>query len=391
MGQRAAHTRRHPTTGTVHHVRAATVRDRPRTAVEDTTVERLTSQATEPPTGGSLDDFDQDTPVDQIEFAVLDVETSGLNWAEGGRVIEFAVVTVKGDGTETGRWSTLVKPADGLAGATDIHGITDQDLENAPSFAQVAPTIAEHLQGRVVTAHNAPFDMRMLDNEFGAAGWDLPEQATLDTLSLAADPPADENGDRPEHFQSRSLGFLAEHFDIPLHDAHRAGDDAGACAQLLPHLLDRHQIRTVADLTGSKATSRSGLDTYRQPEDPIVQATNAATYEPHPDPYSPDGLNVYDNLGRQADVIDTVSKTRLRWNTIAPIIVPAASTRTGYWRQHWGLFREQPDGQSHLVAWAEPSSRGGCQIVVGTPPDSEDGRTWQPTPPMSHPTNTLGP
>lgn len=160
------------------------------------------------------------------ELAAVDVETTGLSARGGDRIIEVAVVRGRA-GMRPHRWSTLVNPGRPVA-ATHIHGITDTDLAPAPPFAAIAATLAGHLRGATVVAHNASFDLGFIDMEFERAAGTRPVTPVLDTLGLAR---------RHLALSSNSLGALCTWFDIPRGVAHRALADADATWHLAWHLL----------------------------------------------------------------------------------------------------------------------------------------------------------
>ena len=99
------------------------------------------------------------------DFLVLDTETTGLGYA--AEVIEIGVIGA--DGNE--RLSTLVRPRSGRVppAVTAIHGITMDDLVDAPTFAEVYDALLEVAGDRRVVAWNAPFDERMVRQS--AATW----------------------------------------------------------------------------------------------------------------------------------------------------------------------------------------------------------------------------
>lgn len=103
--------------------------------------------------------------------AVLDLETTGLGPAD--RILEIGVVLLDRELREEGTWQTLVQPGRDIDNS-HIHGITATDLVHAPTFAGVAAELAELLDGRVIVAHNAPFDTRFLAAEYARLGVDLP-------------------------------------------------------------------------------------------------------------------------------------------------------------------------------------------------------------------------
>ncbi len=113
-------------------------------------------------------------------------------------------------------WSTLVDPQRD-PGPVDVHGITRERLVGAPRFAEVAPTVAELLTGRVFVAHNAGFDWKFLRSEMSAAGVPLPSRQRLCTWRLA------KQLDLP--VENLKLSTLAAHWGIEQVRAHDAVDD----------------------------------------------------------------------------------------------------------------------------------------------------------------------
>ena len=101
-------------------------------------------------------------PMPTQEFVVIDTETTGLY--KNDRIIEIACVVFNREGILE-EWSTLVNPSRDV-GKTDLHGLTPSMLSLAPSFDQLGDDVARILNGRVLIAHNFPFDSRMLNQEF---------------------------------------------------------------------------------------------------------------------------------------------------------------------------------------------------------------------------------
>jgi DNA polymerase III subunit epsilon len=97
----------------------------------------------------------QETPI-----AVLDFETTGLSpgW---DRVVEVSVVRVDPRSKPRLVFDSLVHPDRRMA-ATEIHGITDRDVRDAPRFEDLAKALLHALSGCVVAAHNVYFDLRFL-------------------------------------------------------------------------------------------------------------------------------------------------------------------------------------------------------------------------------------
>jgi DNA polymerase-3 subunit epsilon len=164
-------------------------------------------------------------------FTVFDTETTGLDPRTGARVLELAVVRIDADGNEIEAWSTLVHPGDGVElGATDIHGITADMVVGAPRFADVVGNFVTTARGSILMAHNAPFDLSMLRNEFKLAGLLWPEHPVGDTLVAARK--------LMPGLPSYKLTALAEHLGIVFTgEAHTALADTRVAARLATHLL----------------------------------------------------------------------------------------------------------------------------------------------------------
>lgn len=165
--------------------------------------------------------------LDGCDFAVVDVETTGLAPHRSDRIIEISVVHVARDGTPGPTWSTLVNPGRD-PGPTSVHGLTRADLSDAPAFADIAGDVAARIAGRVIVAHNALFDLAFLHAEFARSGHPLPPWPTLCTLDAS-------NVVRPDG--PRKLVACAAAEGLEVHGAHTAGGDALMTALLLGKYL----------------------------------------------------------------------------------------------------------------------------------------------------------
>lgn len=114
---------------------------------------------------GIADRLISETPV-----AIIDFETTGLT-AGHDRVVEVSVVRVDPGQAPQLAFDTLVNPRRPMA-ATEVHGITDADVANAPSFADIAGEVVAATSGCVVAAYNVYFDVQFLEFELGNAGVD---------------------------------------------------------------------------------------------------------------------------------------------------------------------------------------------------------------------------
>jgi hypothetical protein len=103
-------------------------------------------------------------------YAVVDLETTGTD-VESDEIVSLAVVRLDAEGVELDRFASLVRPAGPIpAEATAVHGIDDASVADAPSFDEVAGELVGLLEGAVFVAHNAGFDLPLLEHAFARAG-----------------------------------------------------------------------------------------------------------------------------------------------------------------------------------------------------------------------------
>jgi len=250
------------------------------------------------------------------EFLVVDTETNGLG-GEACELTEVGAVLV-GGGELHDRWSSLVRCNRPLGrGIQRFTGITQAMLAEAPGLEEVLPSIAERLQGRVLVAHNAPFDRRVLRRAFELIGLEWPNPPVLCTAALARKLLPLQN--------KRGLTVLADALGIEVQIAHRALADAETCARVLCALFPRlcANALTIADavaLTRSRRRRTVGRKTK----------VPAATMPPQLDfadlPRDPGVYLFRDGAGRVLYVGKSISiRSRARAH-FAPSSLPAAWT-----------------------------------------------------------------
>jgi DNA polymerase-3 subunit epsilon len=102
---------------------------------------------------------------------VLDTETTGLELAEGHRIIEVACIEMH-DRRPTGRhFHRYLNPERAVdLAASEVHGLTAEDLADKPRFADIADELLDFLDGAELLIHNASFDVGFLDAELERAG-----------------------------------------------------------------------------------------------------------------------------------------------------------------------------------------------------------------------------
>lgn len=184
-------------------------------------------------------------PLRSLDFAVVDVETTGGAYARGHRVTEVAVVPVS-QGQVLEPFTTLVHPGRRIPPRIEaLTGISNEMVRGAPPFDHVADGLREALDGRIFVAHNVSFDWGFIREELLAARGDAPESRRLCTVKM---------GRRlVPGLKSYALDALTRHFEIPIHARHRAHGDALATARLLLLLLERAELEGVGDLEALEA------------------------------------------------------------------------------------------------------------------------------------------
>ncbi|MBP2300245.1 3'-5' exonuclease [Azospirillum picis] len=151
------------------------------------------------------------------------------------------------DGRVTATEEHLIRPRDLRFNPFNsaIHGIRKEDVADAPEFPEVWAALRERLQGRLILAHNAAFDISVLRHTLSAYELDWPACDYLCTVVLARRAWPDLTGHRLNH--------LAEFLGIAL-DHHNAGSDAEACGRIALAAARALGLAALAELAGSGIT-----------------------------------------------------------------------------------------------------------------------------------------
>lgn len=175
------------------------------------------------------------TPLYQVEFVVLDLETSGSAPHLGAGITEIGAIRIKA-GEVLDTFSTLVNPGHPIPPyITALTGIDDETLRSAPDISEVISSLIDFVGGdeTVFVAQNAPFDLSFVKAAAKAANLQWPKQRIVDTAILAR-----KVLDRDEAPNCK-LGTLAKIFHAEIQPTHRALDDVKATIAVLHGLFER--------------------------------------------------------------------------------------------------------------------------------------------------------
>lgn len=165
-------------------------------------------------------------------FAIIDIETTGHSY-KFGKITEIALYQHNGQEV-THSFSTLINPEMDIPYfITELTGIDNEMVKNAPKFYEVAKTIVELTQGRTFVAHNVSFDYNFIKEEFNKLGYNYMRK-TMCTVKLS-------RRLLPGH-GSYSLGKLCSDLNIEINGRHRAAGDALATVKLFEILLQKNKL-----------------------------------------------------------------------------------------------------------------------------------------------------
>ncbi len=167
----------------------------------------------------------------QRPLVFIDLETTGINLATD-RIVEIAIVKVLQDGTKTVK-QKLINPEISIPkNSSDIHGITDEKVKDAPKFKEVANELKQFIDNADLSGYNSNrFDIPLLMEEFLRAGItiDMNNRRMVDVQHIF------------HMMEKRTLGAAYKFYcEKELHEAHSAEADASATWEILEAQLTRY-------------------------------------------------------------------------------------------------------------------------------------------------------
>ena len=174
----------------------------------------------------------KDKKIDDEEFVVFDIETTGLN-SHTNEIIEIGAVKIKA-GRIMDRYSQLINPGRPIPyHITEITSITDEQVANEPKIDEVIGKFVDFIGDAVLVAHNAPFDIGFIKRDVKKyLNIDL-QSSVIDTLQMARDLFPD--------LKKYGLGDLNKTLGLALEKHHRAVDDSQATANMFIIFLEKYK------------------------------------------------------------------------------------------------------------------------------------------------------
>ena len=174
----------------------------------------------------------KDKKIDEEEFVVFDIETTGLN-SHTNEIIEIGAVKIK-SGRIVDRYSQLINPGRPIPyHITEITSITDEQVANEPKIDKVIGKFVDFVGDAVLVAHNAPFDMGFIKRDIKKYLSIDYQCSVIDTLQMARDLFPD--------LKKYGLGDLNKTLGLALEKHHRAVDDSQATANMFIIFLEKYK------------------------------------------------------------------------------------------------------------------------------------------------------
>ena len=182
-----------------------------------------------------------------LDYVVVDTETTGLQLSQGDKVISISGIRIRrGRIQNVDIFNTLVNPGRPIPlESVKIHRIDDRMVTDAPSMNEVYPQFVEYLGNSVLVAHNAAFDKKCLDLAAAEVGLPQIDNPILDTIFLSYA--------LHKEIEGHSLEAIAERMGITIEGRHSSLGDARAAAQIFLGLLTLLPGRGVRTLAEAKA------------------------------------------------------------------------------------------------------------------------------------------
>jgi len=190
-------------------------------------------------------------------YCVLDLETTGFSPVTE-KITEIGIMKIK-DGKVVDKFSTFVNPKKPIPPrVVQVTNITDDMVRDAETIDKVFPKMLEFIEGSVLVAHNAEFDINFLKHNARVLGYEF-DFTYVDTLPLAQEI-------FPE-YKSYKLGRIAKNLGIKVEVAHRALDDVDTTVKvfnIMIEILKERGTETLEDIEVYASDEESKKQAYKK-------------------------------------------------------------------------------------------------------------------------------
>lgn len=196
----------------------------------------------------------------------FDIESTGLNVATD-RIVEISIVKINPDGSEEIKTRRINPTIPISPEAQKVHGISDEDVKNEPTFAQIAKSLAKWMEGCDIAGYNSmKFDIPLLSEEFLRADvdFDFRKRKLVDVQNIF------------HKMEQRTLTAAYKFYcQKDLENAHSAEADTLATYEILKAQLDKYpdlqnDVKFLAEFsTKSKFVDYAGRIVYNEKDVPV--------------------------------------------------------------------------------------------------------------------------
>lgn len=187
-------------------------------------------------------------------YVVFDIETTGFS-PTANRIIEIGAVKVV-EGKIVDRFSTFVNPKVPIPFKIEtLTHINDAMVEDAPEISEILPQFCQFIEGCVLVAHNAQFDISFIEKNCERLELAF-DYTSVDTVGLARY--------LLPGISKYRLNNVAKVLNIPLENHHRAVDDAECTAQIFVKFLEMLKEREIACLDQLNSEAAASVNTIRK-------------------------------------------------------------------------------------------------------------------------------
>lgn len=219
---------------------------------------------------GYLIDDDKDiltnynNPKDVDSYVVFDLETTGLS-VKNDMITEIGAIKIK-DGEVVDTFSQLINPERRIPEfIVNLTGITDAMVRDKPTIDEVVGPFKEFIEGSILVAHNASFDLGFIREKFKKSNLEV-INPVIDTLELSRAVFPD--------LKNHKLGNIAKHLKVNLENAHRAVDDAKATSEIFIKILNLLKINDINQIGNINRCSEDSTSIKDRPYHVVVLAKN---------------------------------------------------------------------------------------------------------------------